>query len=51
MKCVDVFSTMLLTFPATPSKGSPSQSRLDLLRLNLRQDSLDDSLDDDRCLD
>jgi len=34
MKCVDVFSTMLLAFQATPSaEGSPSQSRLDLLRV------------------
>jgi len=51
MKCVDVFLTMLLAFQATPSEGSPSESRLDLPRLDLRQDSLDDSLDDDRCLD
>ena len=48
MKCVDVFSTMLLAFQATPSaEGPPSQSRLDLLRLDLRQDGLDD----DGCLD
>jgi len=51
MKCVDVFSRMLLAFQATPSEGSPSQSRLDLLRLNLRQDGLDDGFDDGRCLD
>ena len=52
VKCVDVFSTMLLAFQATPSaEGSPSQSRLDLLRLDLRQDGLDDGLDDSRCLD
>jgi len=51
MKCVDVFSTMLLAFQATPSEGSPSHSRLDLLRLDLRQDGLDNGLDDDRCLD
>jgi len=31
MKCVDVFSTTLLAFQATPSEGSPLQSRLDLI--------------------
>ena len=42
IKCVDVFSTMLLAFQATPSaEGS----------LELRQDGLDDGLDDSRCLD
>ena len=51
MKCVDVFSTMLLAFQATPSEGLPSESRLDLPRLDLRQDGLDNDLDDDRCLD
>jgi len=49
MKCVDVFSTMLLAFQATPSEGPPSHSRLD--RLDLRQDGLDDGLNDGRCLD
>jgi len=47
MKCVDIFSTMLLAFRATLSEGSLSLSRLDLLRLDLRQDGLDDG----RCLD
>jgi len=26
MRCVDVFSTMLLAFQATPSEGSPSRA-------------------------
>jgi len=35
MKCEDVSSTMLLAFQATPSE-------LNLLRLDLRQDALED---------
>jgi len=51
VKCVDVFLTMLLAFQATPSEGPPSRSRLDLLRLDLHQNGLNDGLNDDRCLD